>query len=242
MKGQSGIIGGAILILIMMGAVGLISAYQGQVQRDAIQGSNAVRATLNEPILYIQHNGGTEVYSSGRDEIAYVIYPNGTERGVQINVGPAPVNVSYLVPSGWALFVTSDGLIYNVSSYASFYYGSSGETFTPLVWPEIPWASVDSNNSIRVTLELSGGEYGLHTLYYTYSIVLAYSYPLQQVKISTGDKSLTVTVPPGSSETVYIYLPMPLLFEGVSMAGGFVVLDLTVVYGGPPILFLCLFL
>lgn len=229
MRAQAGIIGGIILILIMIGAVSLIYQYESQTQRGLIQGLKTVEEKSSEPILYIIHQGDwTQVYSDGKDEITYVIYPNGTERKVDLWVNSYPINISYLIPHGWAVLVTSYGLTYNVSSYDP--HAQLSSSYLPLAWPVNGEGYFDSNGSVEIEVAFFGGTEGLTVHSYTYSLIFTTFGPIENAYVSNGYSSLPLNVRAGNITYVTLYLPSGLISP--SYNGGSATLDFQVSYGG----------
>ncbi|BCS94123.1 hypothetical protein [Metallosphaera javensis (ex Sakai et al. 2022)] len=112
-RGISGIISSLILVIIFVSAVSVIL----YVQNSTFKGISYVASQVdNVPASVVELPGG-QIYSNEPVNISYVIFPNGQFEKVNMKIGAQPKYIgSILGGYGWALAVTDQGQVFNISN------------------------------------------------------------------------------------------------------------------------------
>ncbi|BBG23237.1 hypothetical protein IC006_0521 [Sulfuracidifex tepidarius] len=121
-KAISGILGGLIMIIILVGSLSLLMFIEREESSLYLSQRSSISNSLEfSPIEEIYSSQGQPelVSSSGKTlTINYVIFPNGNVKREDLTIASTPVPVSSLAQgyNGWFIVVTNNGEEYNVSS------------------------------------------------------------------------------------------------------------------------------
>ena len=174
MKGISGIIGGAIVILVLIVVVSLVLAslrYLYGVQQ--LEMRQAISEVSQPHIVQIN---ATSVESSGELVVTYIIYPNGKVEKVGESVSGIRNFQSVLKDDPWAIIVFSNGQWVNVSDAQSYTgYNDFGVLGTgSYLVPYYPHP-IDPSNISQLRDFLTGGVSYNTPLYFPVNVTETYN-------------------------------------------------------------------